>query len=107
MANGHIFYRQVFFSFHYVRLFGTKSDVMVAAGRYELVHISTDTTNTSRLPKGSPHIMKCILILLITGGASEPKRFLHYLSPNTFCHFFAGYWCEIGQNDEKKSSIEP
>ena len=39
------------FAFHYVWLFGTKSDVMVATGRYELVHISADATITSRLPK--------------------------------------------------------
>ena len=36
-------------------LFGTKSDVAVAAGRYEPVHISTDVTNTSRLPKADTH----------------------------------------------------
>ena len=42
-------------SFFYVWLFGTKSDVMVVAGCYELVHISTGGTNTSRLPKADTH----------------------------------------------------
>ena len=52
MTNGHIFYRKVFFHFIMCGSSGTKSDVVVAAGRYELVHISTGATNTSRLPKG-------------------------------------------------------
>ena len=39
----------------FVWFFGTKSDVMVTAGRYELVHISTDATNTSRLPQADTH----------------------------------------------------
>ena len=74
MAKGHIFYRKVFFHFIMCGSSGTKSDVVVAAGRYELVHISTDTTTTSGLPKGSPHIMKCILILLTTKSlAGETK----------------------------------
>ena len=55
MANGHIFYRKVFFHFIMCGSSGTKSDVVVAAGRYELVHISTDVTNTSRLPKAGTH----------------------------------------------------
>ena len=57
-GGGFIFYGQRphflplgILSFHYVWLFGTKSDVMVATGRYELVHISADATITSRLPK--------------------------------------------------------
>ena len=60
MAKGHIFYRKVFIHFIMCGSSGTKSDVMIAAGRYELVHISTDATITSWLPTGSPHIMKCI-----------------------------------------------
>ena len=32
-----------------------KSDVVVAAARYELVHISTTATVTSRLPKADTH----------------------------------------------------
>ena len=49
---------------------------MVAAARYELVHISTTATVTSRLPKGSPHIMKCIFFLYITLSVTgAPKAF--------------------------------
>ena len=49
---------------------------MVVVGRYELVHISTDTTTTSRLPKGRPHIMKCIFFLIdYTGLMGELKAF--------------------------------
>ena len=55
MAKGHIFYRKVFFHFIMCGSSGTKSDVMVAVGRYELVHISTDATTTSRLPKADTH----------------------------------------------------
>ena len=55
MAKGHIFYRKVFFHFIMCGSSGTKSDVAVAAGRYEPVHISTDVTNTSRLPKADTH----------------------------------------------------
>ena len=61
MAKGHIFYRKVCCHFIMCGSSGTKSDVVVAAARYELVHISTDTTTTSRLPRQT-HIMKCILI---------------------------------------------
>mgnify|MGYP003295840231 CR=1 FL=1 len=52
-------------SFRYVWLFGTKSDVMVTAGRYELVHISTDATNTSRLPKADTHNEMYFFLLII------------------------------------------
>ena len=68
MAKGHIFYRKVFFHFIMCGSSGTKSDVVVAAGRYELVHISTGATNTSRLRKGRPHIMKCIFFLIDNPG---------------------------------------
>ena len=44
---------------------GTKSDVMVAAGRYELVHISTGATNTSRLPKADTHNEMYFFLLII------------------------------------------
>ena len=52
-------------SFYYVWFFGTKSDVMVAAGRYELVHISTDATNTSRLPQADTHNEMYFFLLII------------------------------------------
>ena len=78
MAKGHIFYRKVFFHFIMCGSSRTKSDVMVAAGRYELVHISTDATNTSRLPQADTH--NEMYFFSIDNHWSPVKAIMHFCS---------------------------